>query len=327
MFSSSPTGRLRPATVLAAAGVLLAGCSSGGSPETGRGARPVPDSPAPITSTPSPSGPGRLPALPMRAYMIDESQRHQLAKAEAVLTRACMKRFGFQYTPPALTSGLRAPTKEDSQSGELPMTDPKFAATHGYRDRGTAGSRPRPRLGLSEQGLLVLTGPEGAPPNRRGSGTAQAVRGQRIPAHGCMGEARRTLGGEEAVKTAFGDPELVTGIVLESYFRTTTEPRVKAVFGKWSACMKARGFDYASPVDAAKDPRWNVERPPDATEIQTAKADVACNRQHNVSGVFYAVQQAFQKASIEKNAQALQKIKADREAALAKTGQIIAAGQ
>ncbi|MEU0194981.1 hypothetical protein ABZ250_34965, partial [Streptomyces afghaniensis] len=115
-------------------------------------------------------------------------------------------------------------------------------------------------------------------------------RGKPVPEEGCMGEARRALVRDGAV----GEAEPVRRIDTASVLRAMEDPRVRSAFDRWSACMEKRGHAYDDPWQAINDKAF---RRPGVSprEIATAVADVACKRETNLVGVWYAVDAAYQR--------------------------------
>ncbi len=263
---------------------------------------------SPVTTVPVPTGPNQLSALPITHYELTAAQQAVLTNAEAALVHSCMEQLGLDYTLP-----VAAPSSgTDDLSGDLPDNDPALAATQGYRDRSVAAAqiayeqRSKAAAPVSPRITTALLG-------------ASTPWNSATPDGGCLGQARRTIAGAKAADpdVDFDTPQLVTNIQLNSYFAALADGRVKDVFGAWSACMKARGFDYPSPVAAVDDPRWKALQPATALEIRTATADVSCKYQHNVDGVFHAVQVADENTAIDANLGALQQIRAGLDSALA----------
>jgi hypothetical protein len=67
--------------------------------------------------------------------------------------------------------------------------------------------------------------------------------------------------------------------------------------------MKRVGFDYPTPLDVLQD-RELLARASSAQRA-TAVADTTCKREHNVVGVWAAVEAAYQRTLIEENQSAL----------------------
>ncbi|MCX4419339.1 hypothetical protein [Streptomyces mirabilis] len=58
-------------------------------------------------------------------------------------------------------------------------------------------------------------------------------------AGGCLGQARRTIAGAAATDpdAFFDNPQLVTDIRMNSYFKALSDGRVKDAVGAWPTCM------------------------------------------------------------------------------------------
>jgi hypothetical protein len=296
-----------------AVGTLLAGCATPKpAPPAHVSDNAVPNHPARVTSIPRPTGPNQLSELPIMAYLLSPAQEAQLTNATDRLVTTCMRRLGFDYSTPA------EPTSSDvdnDPNGYLPDSDPRLAASQGYRDRSMAKQARHGTAGapMSQAEVVALVGHDAGAP----------VNGQ-VSVGGCLGSARRTVAGSADPDIVFGDSTLASDIRLDGYTKAQSDSRVTAVFGQWSVCMKAKGFDYASPIAAVDDPRWDVNHPPSTLEIRTAVADVACKYQDNVNGVFHAVETAFEDAAIQQHLPALQQITVARGNALEKAAQTLA---
>ncbi|MET9890412.1 hypothetical protein ABZZ47_09360 [Streptomyces sp. NPDC006465] len=306
MTSSPTTGHLKAAVVLATVAVLMAGGCSSSSPSSSVPPRPK----GAAVVMPEVSSVPRLitaadRSLPIAPYLLSDKQSDELTAAQAKLTEQCMTRFGFRYTSPAPTPVFRPRTPTQFRYG---VTDPDEAAVDGF---APAGSRTAPKAvkpaSLSAEMTLVLTGTDD-PHIKPGSTAAggQVYQGRKIPAGGCVGEARARLLSEGP--EAGGDAELSNGINIDSFETSRKHPLVRAVFAKWSQCMEARGFSYTDPLAATSDSAWRT-RTASAKEKAAARADADCKMRNNVVGVWYAVDAALQKQAIEKNSGALAKIK------------------
>ncbi|MBP2056739.1 hypothetical protein J2Z21_009758 [Streptomyces griseochromogenes] len=96
-----------------------------------------------------------------------------------------------------------------------------------------------------------------------------------------------------------------------SFDDSLADSRVKAVFSRWSACMKAHGYHLADPLKAADLPSMSAPEPTSA-EIAQAETDVACKGKVNVVGVWFAVESAYQKSEIKENREKMADIKKQR---------------
>ncbi|MEU4086918.1 hypothetical protein [Streptomyces aureus] len=306
MNASPATGHPKTAVVLATAAVLLAGGCTSSSPSSSGPSRPE----GAATVMPEVSSVPRLitaadRTLPIAPYLLSDQQSDELTAAQARLTEQCMARFGLHYTAPAPAPVFRPRTPTQFRYG---VTDPKTAAVDGF---APAGSRTVPTVvapaALSSRTTLVLTGTND-PHVKPGSTAAggQVYKGRKIPAGGCVGEARSRLLSEGP--EAGGDAELSDDINIDSFESSRRHPLVKAVFAKWSRCMETRGFSYPDPLAATGDTAWRT-RTASAKEKAAARADADCKRRNNVVGVWYAVDAALQRQAIHKHSAALARIK------------------
>ncbi|MEN3361272.1 MAG: hypothetical protein V7637_5254 [Mycobacteriales bacterium] len=236
--------------------------------------------------------------LPLDDFSLSVAEGQRLARAGRALLSQCVRGFGFDYTAPD-----PAPTGPGSWTERrYGLTDPAQAAG-GYwaADRLTAARAGRPANTATavEGGLVTGRGP-------------QVVRGRRVPAGGCAAQARRRLTAGDPAGT---DQTLAQRLGSDTFFASQQDPRVRAVFGQWSACMRAAGYSYAGPLDPPKDARFQGAI--STTEIATAKADVVCKRQTNLVGVWFTVEAGQQRPLIEANRAALRRARTAFQAELA----------
>ncbi|MFF2617587.1 MULTISPECIES: hypothetical protein [unclassified Kitasatospora] len=275
----------RTALVVAATGLaLLTGCSSGGSaaPATG-GTGGQAAAPA-LTATPTPTTVADTQQLPLRAFAASPQELTGIAKAQGLLTQDCMKRLGFASWQPNNADLTKA--GKDDMPTPYGFLNEAQAAQYGFHQPGTAGgakvgsgSPMNPAEFTALSGLKSPTGGEPA--------------GGSTPPGGCTGEADRKLKGDKPpAADVYGD---LTG---QSMNRTKADARVVAATTEWASCMKQRGYAYGNPESLSTE-SWG----PTVTqrEIDTAKADVACTRQTNLSGIAFGVQSAIQKQLIEQH--------------------------
>jgi hypothetical protein len=278
-YTAHPRARRHaPALFAALALALLAGC-----------ARPAAAGPHPA----SPDRAGPEPALlataglrlPLDAYLPSVAETSRLAQANRALLRACMAEFGLSYdaTAPAAV-GPR--TWNERRYG---LSDP---AQVGYwpQDR-LAPARPR----HAPQPAAVAAA-------LTGSGAA-VVNGRRVPAGGCAAGAYRRL---TAHDPPGADRYLAQRLSSDSFLASRRHPAVRAATLAWSRCLRAAGFDYATPLDPPGDSRFQG---PVATplEIATARADIACKRQTNLAGIWFAAESVAQAALVAANRTSLRR--------------------
>jgi hypothetical protein len=219
--------------------------------------------------------------LPLDAYLpsLHEVERYGLANRE--LIHRCLLRFGVHVQTPPPVTGIGPRTWTERRYG---LTDAKQAADLGYSlgDRDPSlhpGQTHGPRL--NARALALLTG--------QGK-IARDV--PDLPAGGCSGLARRTLAGDEAIGDHIADPYLAQQLSQQSFESSRQDPRVQAVFKRWSQCMLADGHHYDDPLAPFSDS--TLQHGPAAIAVHTAVDDVACKQATNLVGTWYAVESAYQ---------------------------------
>jgi hypothetical protein len=301
--------RLGGTAILVALGLgcVLAGtgCASGDS--TAVAVRPAATpSAAPMPSaTPTPSSVLQY-QLPLAAYQLTPRQTAEEVYLTQRLEQACLGKLGFRFLPglseKAVTYSARVAGEFESRL--YGVSDP--VAVRAYGDhlpswvQGPGKPESAAQLGTAEWAALTGRGP--------------APAGQPVPAGGCAGQAERELAraGINATTQQSGgsDPStLVASAQLASFERAQSSPPVRAVFARWSACMRGYGDNYATPFTAAGDPRWARSATPSRLEIQTAEHDIGCKLRVNVLGVEFAAVSRYQDQAITAHAAAFAQAK------------------
>ncbi|MFF9396794.1 hypothetical protein [Streptomyces griseoluteus] len=218
------------------------------------------------------------PDLPAhQPHPLSERQKDVLHDAEELLTRSCMAAHGFKtWVVP------RRPLADDR---EFPyaVDDVRWASQHGYG--GDMAAR-RERLRLSD-------------PNRRYfAGLAPSRQKRALDAyHGAESTKRITVKAPNGLSISRADGGCVALSErklygdLATWFRVTTvtdaltgmrrqmvqkDAEFKSSVEDWAACMRKRGFSYASPEKARiafADPHSGVPR---KEEKPTAVAEARC---------------------------------------------------
>ena len=236
------------------------------------------------------SAPPRALTLPLDPYQPSPAYLDLLARARHTLLVRCMRRLGVN--PPPTAPVIPLPPAGNAQ--RYGLADERDARAQGYHLPGMAPRAVKPLTALSPAQEAALTG----------SGPARA--GNRaVPEGGCYGEAERAL--DRGAPTA-KDPNLGQLLGLESFARSKQDPRVRAVFGSWSACMRRAGFSYGDPMQANDDPAFRTERPSRA-EITVAVADVGCKREVGLVGVWASVEAAYQERALDRHAGELEVVR------------------
>ncbi|MFJ9176782.1 hypothetical protein [Streptomyces sp. NPDC102360] len=250
-------------------------------------------------------------SLPIDAYLMSDDQLDKMQKAEFTLRERCMERFGIAYRVPAAEQAFRPKSRTQFRYG---VTDADAVATHGYKPAGSekTAQRTKPQE-LSRTANMVLTGTDD--PNVKPGSTAakggQDYQGKKVPAGGCIGEARAKLGASGA--QSYGGDVTANKVNTDSWAKSYDDERVRAAFAKWSSCMKKQGYVYADPMKAGDDPAWQKATVATAKERRVASADVDCKVKYNVVGTWYTVEVAYQNQMIEQDAQALAEAKKAKE--------------
>ncbi|GAA1990996.1 hypothetical protein [Kitasatospora viridis] len=304
---------LAAAPIAAATVLLLTACSGAGPKGVGTG-------PVKVTATPTIAAVADR-TLPIEAYLLNGQQTAVIDNAVGILETSCMARFGFDYHP--------KPVDPNSPVTQLARrygsTDASVVASLGYHSPQTFNVTKSAGPTLTDQERHVLLGapptPGPGPSAAPAPAPAQSVNGQPVPQGGCNGEATAKVNPAPDRAAA----ELADQINLGDFQRSLTDPQVTAVFAAWSACMKSKGYTYATPVNAINDPAWATDAPT-KTEIDTATADLDCKTRNNVVGVWYAVESAMENHDIAAKTGTLQKLKDGYQAALKRAAQISTGG-
>ncbi|WAU79281.1 hypothetical protein O1Q96_05620 [Streptomyces sp. Qhu-G9] len=292
---------------LLCASVALSGCSSSDPDERVRSeeAPPVDFSDPPNVSATPTMGSSRSLELPLEAYSWTDEEERTRRRGEDLIAAECMRGFGFDLEPRPVYRGDKA-LRDANRYG---VTDPDKASRFGYRiDPASRGPKP-PEEDYSPAESLALFGPQDGKSGRK---TAD---GKSVPKGGCWGKALRELAAN-GPKVHPDKEEFANHLAVFTFQEAQKDSRVKRVFAQWSDCMKKKGYDYKMPMAPVEDRSLQASETASAREIQVAEADVACKREHNVIGVWYGVEVAYQERAIEKNQQQLDTLKKRKEAIL-----------
>ncbi|MFD4866243.1 hypothetical protein [Streptomyces sp. NPDC058412] len=217
--------------------------------------------------------------LPLEAYQPTAAQTRTIASARDGLIDRCMADAGFpNWTPAPDLPPLDGVSPMDSRYG---IHDAQRAAKRGYHPdealqkeySAAVSAGAVDQSGADEKVLRKCAGQIGA----------KAPQAQRSPV---------------AVK-----------IDADSFLASRKDPAVLDVFAKWSSCMKARGYDYAEPMDARNDARFHDPAVVTDLETATATADVQCRTEHKVQKVWFDVETRLQQQKIKESQPALESAK------------------
>ncbi|MDX3238957.1 hypothetical protein PV392_25360 [Streptomyces sp. ME03-5709C] len=245
---------------------------------------------------------------PLDGYAATYEEEVTLKRAQNLLVTRCMADFGFTYRAP---EPPEAP-KTAPNSRIYGVVDMDTAARYGYKAPVAAAGEPRKQqVDLSDAAAMVLGGPRDQKPDtlprnleeaKKKKPSTATVNGKQIPAGGCGRQAFLKLYAPTAQSV---DALYVFNLKVEANSRTRKDSRVLAVNKKWSTCMAAAGYTVTNPMDPARE----IGLPNDALSspaaINAAKADVACKKKVNLVGVWYAVETAYQRQTIDRNTEVL----------------------
>jgi len=254
-------------------------------------------------------------ALPMDAYLFTNKDYVAVQRAQARLVGACMRRFGVAYPSDipqsSLVAGVSFPDFDNINARRYGLVDAGAAAARGYNpqpglvgqdDTGDASRKAGGGIELTPQVLFLLNG-KTRPEFAQVTSMPKDVNGQPLPDDGCSGAAQQRLAaGQQPQNMAL--PQI---LAQDTSRLAENDSRVRAAMGTWSECMKRAGYQYAS----SREPNnFKWPEPPGTTEIATATADVACKQQTNLVGIWFAVESAYQKQTIERHSQQLAALRA-----------------
>lgn len=299
---------------VAAAGVAvlvaaLSACNSSGSPKGSSGTTGDAALAHPSYSVSAAPTIGTLEnqTMPIDSYLMTNSQRAEVTNAVQALEARCMQRFGFSWAPPQqVVQSSTADLTGSNVPNRYGVDSLSTASQFGFHNPHPAGQRKAGQAPLTSAGMLVLTGSTTGMGGASGA-ASQSYNGQAVPKGGCLGQATRQI---NPSANGVNDDSVATGINASSLTLSQKDPKVKAVFAKWSACMAKAGYTYATPENVLNDDRWNTAAPSSA-EIQTAEADVRCQQQYNVIGVWFTADSAIQRADIDADATHLQAVRSN----------------
>lgn len=283
-------------------GLIATGCSpSDSSAQKTAGSAAAPPA---VTATPTPTSAVDTQVLPLRAFAASDQEMRTLSQASGLLAQDCMHGLGF----PDWTMQPYTPTKQADTPTQFGLLDDAQAAQYGFhsaeslKGKPTNGPKLDPAVFTAESGLVSMG--------------SQKQAGGNIPEGGCLGEADRKLnaGLKVGKNSVYGD---LSGQSLQ---RTSADTRVVAATQAWSDCMKQKGYVYTSPQSLATESWGNTVT---QREIDTARADVTCTKQTNLSGIALGVESAIQQQLIEQNREALKAERAAIEARIAKAAQVL----
>ncbi|MFI1094752.1 hypothetical protein [Streptomyces sp. NPDC020917] len=307
---------LAPLAAVVALGALATGCGSPRHQAAGRGGDATVPAARDAGQAASPRPVARR--LPIEDYLIGPGQYGRIEKAESSLVGACLHRFGLSYRLPA-PGPSQDGGRTDNRYGPV---DTAVAARLGYHSPAAQDPRqPDPRPSLSPDVQKVLGYGLDAPSGRGlpAVPAGSTYHGVPIPRGGCLGEADAALtsGGGRVT-----DDQVAVDINVDDYTASMNDPKVRAVFSRWSACMKDKGYAYRTPLDANNDARWHTAGP-SAAERSAAVADAGCKARNDVVAVWQADEAADEDRDIRAHAAHLAGVRESIRRTLTKTDAVL----
>jgi hypothetical protein len=165
---------------------------------------------------------------------------------------------------------------------------------------------------------LVLYGRK----STRDSGGSEnlSYHGKKVPRNGCRGEAIRIMNkGHEYPAGS----QAASEIANSSYTVSPQDPGATGVTRKWSACMKRKGYSYATPLAPIGD---NAFLGPDISRRgkATAQADIACKKSTGLLDVWFSAESDIQAEMIDERLKILTRLQDVHAAKVAAARKIIA---
>ncbi|MFF3728622.1 hypothetical protein ACFYYM_40470 [Streptomyces erythrochromogenes] len=233
--------------------------------------------------------------LPLEAYQLTTEQTRTISSARDGLIDQCMDAAGYpQWTPAPDLPPLAGVSPMDSRYG---IHNAQRAAKRGYHpDEATQ----------KEYSAAVAVGAV----DQSGS-DAKVLRK-------CAGQA-------DAKAPQAQRAEAVSKAEASSFLASKKDPAVLEVFAKWSACMKAKGYNYAAPMDAHEDVRFHDPSVVTELEIATATADVQCRTEHKVQKVWFDVETRLQQKAVKENQPAFEEAKKANQESVKKSSAVLGA--
>jgi hypothetical protein len=235
----------------------------------------------------------------------------------------CMRDQGFDYVP------VDPVAQQEAVLGTKGLSDEEYVALYG--DGIT--TLYEERLQLAELGPNLAIRAQLSPPEQLAyDRTLYGDDPMQTLAVAFDTDDFSRLGGctKKAANTVFGGAQLFESLVAkldDLDARVTSDPRVVEAIGRWSRCMKQRGYDYVNPEDIDADLEERLEEivgPPDERdpdydraalaelqreEVAVMSRDLVCEEKH-IADIEDEVQAEYEREFRERNADVLAQVPA-----------------
>ncbi|WP_369257813.1 hypothetical protein [Streptomyces sp. R35] len=230
-----------------------------------------------------------------------------ITQAKEILTRKCLKSYGFTLQRPVILIDTGEADSLITQSDEIELRDIKETRTLGFHPKNTVMEPAKPFPADKEKRTNILLILNGTRTDR-----AASYHGKSISKFGCAGKADEQLstginfpftpawpGGEmDAVNMIL---KLRAGIIHES----ANDASVQDAESRWVKCFKNKtGLSYKDPRAVAHAPKWTNSKNPTSQEVRAALASRSCQMQSSYKRAT-AVERTYESAAISKNSQQL----------------------
>ncbi|MFG2136576.1 hypothetical protein [Streptomyces sp. NPDC048650] len=272
--------------------------------------------------------------LPLQKYQVTQNETNNILRlaATSVAEQKCAQSFGVTY--PLHVPKTWGEASADDTGGPRNGMDVRYGdhdlekvSKYGYGWPQVAEKTSRVTRNSSEDRdldattKLVLYGWEGRYTGQKAAHkSAPRVNGMPVPSHGCNGRAQEQVSGITAGTDT--NEDAFNKLEREGWDKTQTDPRVQAVWSKWSACMKKKGFAYKDPWAANDDERWSGNST-SSEQISTAKGDVTCRQQFRVAKTMHEVEVAWQNKLLKDNPEVATKAKAYTQRVTKRTNELL----
>ncbi|MGW4506842.1 hypothetical protein ACWENO_19620 [Streptomyces sp. NPDC004436] len=231
--------------------------------------------------------------LPLEAYQLTTEQARTISSARDGLIDQCMDAAGYpQWTPAPDLPRLDGVSPMDSRYG---IHDAQRAAKRGYHPDEAV---------QKEYSAAVSVGAV----DQSGS-DAKVLRKCADQASAKAPQAQRS--------------EAISKAEASSFLASKKDQAVLDVFAKWAACMKAKGYSYADPMEAREDVRFHDPSVVTELEIATATADVQCRTEHKVQKVWFDVETRLQQKTIKEDQPAFEEAKKANDESVKKSSAVL----
>jgi hypothetical protein len=232
------------------------------------------------------SAAGSATAMPLDRYTVSDAQVAAVTAARAELEVSCLRALGItpDATVAAVPSSASYPVFSPLTSTQATAKGYAALATPGVAAVGYVAGYDAHATKADPHELTALYG------------QVASVNGHQVPAGGCKQQAQREL--QAGVGAVPDDPR---GAQVQTQFEALQDPRMAAAFRSWSACMSQHSYHYATPLDAASDPRWAVNstagttyRADSPAQTSAATTDAACQARAGVAATWTALNRTYQ---------------------------------